>query len=556
MPTSHAGRWLTDAAGRVVVFHGINAAMKLPPYTLQSQGFTRADAAMLAREGFRLVRVWVFWKAIEPRPGVWDDSTLVAMRQFVSWLHDYGIGTMLNFAQVVWGEKFGGLGFPDWAADTDGLPALSMPTIDGQYADPAESRAWDNFWANKPYPGTTGLQDEFAQAWAHVAAFFSGVPGIVGYDPVNEPNAGTQNAGCLTASGCPQFDEQTLTPFYARVVSAIRTVDPVHTVFYEPMLWSAAGIATHVGAGSDPNLVLTFHWYPNISPLPSPYPPSTVFQNMEQDAAVHRDGLMLTEFGATDDLPTIQSVIDTADQARLGWLYWAWYSTEPTGSLPPSEADHPEEGIVYDPRQPPVESNLKAAKLKVLGEPYPYVIAGTPGNWGFDRANSTFHFDYATTRISGGANFAPGAITDVVMPVREYPAGYAVNAKGAAILSAPGAADLLLSPCPRASHVTITTSPSGRSSASCHAHLKITANPTTPRAGRPIKVTFRVLVVFGAYRAPASNATVTFAGHHARTDDNGRIVFRVVLHRRARPYHVTARSNGYWPAHITVPIRP
>jgi endoglycosylceramidase len=44
MPMSHVGRWLTDASGRVVVFHGINAAMKLPPYTLQSQGFTRVTA--------------------------------------------------------------------------------------------------------------------------------------------------------------------------------------------------------------------------------------------------------------------------------------------------------------------------------------------------------------------------------------------------------------------------------------------------------------------------------------------------------------------------------
>jgi endoglycosylceramidase len=73
-PISHAGRWLTDGSGRVVIYHGVDVATKRPPNTDQSQGFTQADAQDLAHEGFTVLRTWWSWAALEPTPGHFNDD--------------------------------------------------------------------------------------------------------------------------------------------------------------------------------------------------------------------------------------------------------------------------------------------------------------------------------------------------------------------------------------------------------------------------------------------------------------------------------------------------
>lgn len=471
-PVTHHGRWLVDAQGRVVIFHGINVAMKEKPYTPQAQGFTEADAAMLAQEGFSTVRVWVFWSAIEPSPGVWDDSSLVALRQFVGWLHEYGISTTLNFSQVLWGEKFGGLGFPTWAANDDGLPSLSLgslanslPTpggalvVDG-LTNPGLHRALDHFWANDKFPANTGLQDQFAQAWVHVATYFRDVPGILAYDLVNEPAAGSQEPTCFNPLGCPLFDALFLTPFNERIATAIRQVDKTHLIYYEPEVLASAGFATYVGAGKDSNLALTFHFYPAAGSSGLSLTAPLAFANFENDATTHGDGLLLSEFGASDDLTLLSGILDAADKARLGWLYWAWYSTEPTGdaTTPTTEVVHPEEGIVIDPTKPPIEANLKSAKLAVLGRPYPYLVSGTPTSWSFDSSSRTFTLTYSTVPVAGGTPIS--APTVIVVPTRQYPQGsYQVSVTGASITSAAGAPALTLLTLPGATTVTVTVKP-------------------------------------------------------------------------------------------------
>src|SRR4051812_34062353 len=44
-PLGHAGRWVTDATGRVVILHGVNMVNKRPPYAPAAAGFGRDDAA-------------------------------------------------------------------------------------------------------------------------------------------------------------------------------------------------------------------------------------------------------------------------------------------------------------------------------------------------------------------------------------------------------------------------------------------------------------------------------------------------------------------------------
>jgi hypothetical protein len=55
----------------------------------------------------------------------------------------------------------------------------------------------------------------------------------------------------------------------------------------------------------------------------------------------------------------------------------------------------------------------------------------------------------------------------VYVPARQYPTGYGVTAKGAAIVSGPGAQTLELETCPGAMAVTVTVTPSGPSAGDC-----------------------------------------------------------------------------------------
>src|SRR5258707_2350235 len=112
-PAGHAGRWITDARGRVVVVHGVNMVYKRPPYAPDAIGFDDADAAFLAREGFNAVRLGVIWKAVERQPGVYDDDYLERLAKTVTLLRRRHILTQLDFHQDQLNERFYGEGFPD-----------------------------------------------------------------------------------------------------------------------------------------------------------------------------------------------------------------------------------------------------------------------------------------------------------------------------------------------------------------------------------------------------------------------------------------------------------
>src|SRR4051812_5166970 len=73
-PLGHAGRWITDAGGRVVILHGLNMVYKKAPYTPSTTGFGADDAAFLHENGFNTVRLGLIYAGVEPSPGSYDDA--------------------------------------------------------------------------------------------------------------------------------------------------------------------------------------------------------------------------------------------------------------------------------------------------------------------------------------------------------------------------------------------------------------------------------------------------------------------------------------------------
>src|SRR5947209_11745295 len=180
LPLGHAGRWITDATGRVVIVHGTNMVYKLPPYYPSAVGFGSDDAAFLARIGFNAVRVGVIWKAVEPRPGVFDDSYLGHIAATVRTLAAHGVLSLLDFHQDLYNERFQGEGAPDWAVQDGGLPNPKLGFPGNYIGNPALQHTLDQFFMNASGPSGRGLQDWFASAWAHVAERFRRARSVLG----------------------------------------------------------------------------------------------------------------------------------------------------------------------------------------------------------------------------------------------------------------------------------------------------------------------------------------------------------------------------------------
>jgi endoglycosylceramidase len=456
-PLGHEGRWITDAHGRVVFIHAVNMVYKRPPYYPKAVGFGADDARFLHRHGFNGVRLGVIYKGVEPHPGHYDNGYIDHIAATERTLDRNGVFSLIDFHQDLFNEKFQGEGWPDWAVQDDGLPNPSNGFPANYLTNPALQHAFDHFWANDPGPGGVGLVRRYADAWRHVASRFRSSDGVLGYDLLNEPWPGSNWQPCINPEGCPAFDTGPLAAMTRKATTAIRQVDRRHIVWQEPNVLFNFGPQTHlprIGSNSG----FSFHDYCLDNSAPScPTTEALVFDNADQEAVKTDRALMLTEFGATNEHPRIQHIVDLADQHMVSWMWWAYCGCDdPTTSGPGNV-----QAIVKDPSKPPRGSNVLRHKLALLDRPYPQVVAGTPKSFGYDPDTGVFQFAYAA-KTPDGKVLPRRSKTKVYVPRRHYAGGYDVRAKGAKVLSKPDAQYLVLKRRAGAASVTLTVSPAGQ----------------------------------------------------------------------------------------------
>ena len=456
-PLGHEGRWITDDHGRVVLIHAVNMVYKRPPYYPKAIGFGKDDAQFLHRHGFNGVRLGVIYAGVEPKPGKYDNAYLDHIAATERTLDKNGVFSLLDFHQDLYNEKFQGEGWPDWAVQDDGLsnPRNGFPT--NYLTNPALQHAFDHFWANDPGPGGVGLVDRYAAAWRHVAGRFRDTSGVLGYDLLNEPWPGSNWQPCINPAGCPAFDTGPLASMMRKTTDAIRKVDRRHLVWQEPNVLFNFGPQTHlpkIGSNSG----FSFHDYCLDNSAPScPTTEGLTFDNADQEAVKTDRALMLTEFGATNQHPRIQHIVDLADQHLVSWMWWAYCGCDDPTTSGPGDV----QAIVKNPRKPPKGSNVIRKKLALLERPYPQVTAGTPTSIDYDSDSGAFSFRYST-KTPDGKVLPRRSKTTVYVPRRHYPNGYDAQAKGAAVVSKPGSQYLVLKRRDGVSSVKLTVGPSGK----------------------------------------------------------------------------------------------
>ena len=406
-----------------MIVHGLNLVYKREPYVPPHgpTGFTRRDAAWLARHGFNAARVGTLWAGLTPNaPGEADPAYLDQWQRVLDLLARRHIWIQLDMHQDQWHEQYGGEGVPDWAAvrqpPYDLAPPVVAPFPTG-YWTPEVSAVFDDFWADR-----RGLLAGWLAAWRVAVTRWQHQPFLMGYDLLNEPWMGAEWPLCL-ADGCPGSYPTELQPAMEAGLRAVRAVDRHNIVWWEPQQF-AGGQAVDTFFTSVPGekqLGLSWHNYcPDVF-LESQGVPGGNVRNCRSyadgrqehaldQAARMRAVPMMSEWGATDNVAAIKIDAASADRHLMGWTHWAYkFWNDPT------TADG-DQGLFADDTD---LSSVKQAKVRVLVRTYAQAVAGTPLVMRFGPGNGRFWFRYRPDR-------SISAPTRIFVSPLHYPHGYRV----------------------------------------------------------------------------------------------------------------------------------
>jgi endoglycosylceramidase len=477
---SPGGPFLYDSQGRVVFLHGVDAVYKRKPFELYADpgkpwNFSAADASLMARLGFDVVRLGMTWSGLEPGrakandPAICDPGKpanphqlnpavlnryMAHLKQTVNLLGRYHIFTILDMHQDVYNQAFDGEGAPSWAVCTNHVPMTDPPgRWSGEYSTAAARIAFGHFWNNDV---RGDLQGQYDHVWGSVAKAFRGNPWVIGYDPFNEPYSTSlvpfrgehfdAQLQCFytgkryirirlpdaPALQCPRNDPS------SGVVPTILANDPSHLVFDEPDNYGTLSYVTFLGPMRLRNLVYNVHLYcgarspvtgnpTNVSLCAREAARSlgkryTDRPEMASNTQPGGPAWLVTEFGATSSVPFLANVTSLMDAEKVGWIYWSWkYYGDPTGSAA--------ESLVM------ANGRLKAT-ARVLSRTYPEAVAGRPVSFDYSPDTGVFHLAYAP-------NHRLHAPTVVFVPTDiHYARGYCAKVSGGRVTSAPGS-DLL-----------------------------------------------------------------------------------------------------------------
>ena len=235
-------RFIVDSCGRVVILRGVNVESASKGSTQDGEHLPvtpMADQAKLQQWGWNNVRFLVFWGAMEPEDGTFDETYLDQVAAWLDWYADHDIHVVLDLHQDLYSWKTNGNGAPDWAVDTKGLEvqgiAEGVPWY-AQGADPAVQAAYQSFW--NPEQGERDLKVDYLEAVEHLAARFADHPAVLGYDIMNEPSFANGDLNATLAlqadAAAGKFENPNLTEFMQGGIDAVRAEDPDAWVMIEP----------------------------------------------------------------------------------------------------------------------------------------------------------------------------------------------------------------------------------------------------------------------------------------------------------------------------------
>ncbi|MGW2958545.1 cellulase family glycosylhydrolase [Streptomyces sp. NPDC001220] len=363
--TVQNGRFV-DGQGREVVLRGYNVSGETKLEENSGLPFASvADAkksatALRALGGGNAVRFLLSWAYAEPARGQVDTAYLAAATAQMQAFLDAGIRVFPDFHQDLYsrylfnsGSWYTGDGAPAWAVALGNYPAEScgICLFWGQNItqNTAVQKGQYDFWHN-----SYGLQDAFLATAQTTMAYLAQhltsdeFAGVVGFDPYNEPYAGSYDSGQTSRV----WEQNLLWPFYqkfrARMDAAGWSAKPA---LVEPNLFWNANISTQKQEGGlldagtlGSRYVFNTHFYDQkaISGVlmwgnASDGQYSTDFGTVRDRASAAGTTAVVSEFGhplagtTAGKAPTVDKAMYQALDSRLPGSTW-W--TTPASSGP------------------------------------------------------------------------------------------------------------------------------------------------------------------------------------------------------------------------------
>ncbi len=410
--TASGGHLVDDKDGEILLRgFDLSGRDKTPPYfpglDLPDGGFVEwspAGVAPLLSYGLNTVRFLISWEALEPQRGVFDEAYLDHVVAWVQGLSAQGFWVIVDMHQDLYSSAFDGIGngCPAWTCPAENYRAFDA-TYDGgawfaQYATPPITACFDHLWHDGD-----GVQEDFAAAWARVAARLSGEPRVLGYDLLNEPWAGSANAGDGT------FGAELLQPFYEKLMAAIRAVDHNHLFFLEPAAWTVDTLSPSGMRFSRGDVVYFPHYYDMGEQITGRYSgaatTAAAFQYFAREAGdIGHLPWALGEFGTTIGNPEygeeISDVLQQVDALSGGLCWWDENVDRATGTGDPTL-------IAMDGGE---DCSGGLCPLDFLARPRPLRVAGTLESFAWDAGAGTASLSFTASDAAGTTDVAlPGA---------------------------------------------------------------------------------------------------------------------------------------------------
>jgi Cellulase (glycosyl hydrolase family 5) len=320
--------YLAESTGAAVLLRGAddNALVQYADNYPEAPSIDQSDFSEMAALGFNFIRLPVSWSRIMPQPGEIDQHYLDRVAQVVGWAKANGIGVLVDMHEDNYsletdpGHEADGA--PAWAIVDNGTACTSTISTTG-----CALAAFKSFWADVPVAGKP-LQDWYLRAMAAVAraaGATSDNSNIVGVELMNEP----------WPSGPSPFEQQSLYPFYNKMISGLRAANVQVPLWFEPSVirnLTNSAVTSATRFSSDQNLVYAVHIYtgvfsPPFNPTTSQPVMATSYANAANEAAVFGVPFVVDEYGssATPEWNSwLTAQLTNQNAHSVGSSFWLW----------------------------------------------------------------------------------------------------------------------------------------------------------------------------------------------------------------------------------------
>lgn len=453
---------LVDDKGRERIFHGVNFVNKCD-YVAGEQRVPDLDEEMvkkIAANGVNLIRFGFTWANIEPNPGEYNDAYIDAMGEVLDLLEKYNIYAFLDMHQDLYSSVTNSDGAPAWAVLLDGVEVKPTKFVwaEGYFWGKACHTAFDNFWANRKVKGK-GLQDYYADCWAHVIEKIGDKPAVIGYDIMNEPFPGSPGgkvfkrivAGAIKTILFDKevkrldlikalFDKEdpigrVLThidyaPFHRVTKSSEEIIREFDTKVYGPFI---AKVSTRMRQVSDKLILMNNCYYSNLG-IPFCAPPVTVDGKRDENQvfAPHAYDLMV-------DTPAYKF----AHNGRVAGIFDEHRNSQNRLDVPVIVGEWGSFGDDTDDWLPHInhlfgvfekykwshtywcyiEGFFENRLMKVFRRPFPKAVSGTIDSYHYDIDTKIFTLDFTQDENACGETIigTPFEVESVTVDGAEYP---------------------------------------------------------------------------------------------------------------------------------------